>query len=290
MPEVSVIIPFYRGIDWLREAIDSVLSQTFDDYEIIVVNDGSNEDTSDFLKQYGEKIVYIKKENGGPSTARNVGIEAATGRYIAFLDSDDRWLKTKLEIQVEGMKNSGAVWSYCGYRTFGIAQSVYYTMTSSKEPMIQRHNSPFIATPCVMVDRQYLIEHSDIRFNTNLRYGEDSFFWLMINADNPILAIPEILVEVRMRGGNASKRARVQLKARSSVWKCRIENKEQLIDKYDISLLYKWASELCVFEDAVISLFEKKYSPELTEKISKILFVIPWALFKIERKLNRSHD
>ena len=290
MPEVSVIIPFYRGIDWLREAIDSVLSQTFDDYEIIVVNDGSNEDTSDFLRQYSDKIVYIKKENGGPSTARNVGIEAATGRYIAFLDSDDRWLKTKLEIQVERMKNSGAVWSYCGYRTFGIAQSVSYTMTSSKEPIIQQHNSPFIATPCVMVDRQYLSEHSNVRFNTDLRYGEDSFFWLMINADNPILAIPEILVEVRMRGGNASKRARVQLEARSNVWKCRIENKEQLIDTYDISPLYKWASELCIFGDTVISLFDKKYSPELTEKISKILFAIPWALFKIERKLNRSHD
>ena len=290
MPEVSVIIPFYEGIDWLREAIDSVLSQTFDDYEIIVVNDGSNEDTSDFLRQYGEKIVYIKKENGGPSTARNVGIEIATGRYIAFLDSDDRWFKTKLEVQVEGMKNSDAVWSYCGYRTFGIVQSASYTMTSSQEPIIQRYNSPFIATPCVMVDRQYLIEHPDVRFNTNLRYGQDSFFWLMINADNPILAIPEILVEVRIRGGNASKRARVQLKARSNVWKCRIENKEQLIDKYDVNLLYKWASELCVFGDMVISLFDKKYSPELTEKISKILFVIPWALFKIERKLNRSHD
>ena len=90
MPEVSVIIPFYAGVDWLSEAVDSVLLQTFKDYEIIVVNDGSPENMTEFLTQYSNKIKYIKKENGGPSTARNVGIDAAIGKYIAFLDSDDR--------------------------------------------------------------------------------------------------------------------------------------------------------------------------------------------------------
>ena len=68
MPEVSVIIPFYTGVDWLSEAVDSVLLQTFKDYEIIVVNDGSPENMTEFLNQYSNKIKYIKKENGGPST------------------------------------------------------------------------------------------------------------------------------------------------------------------------------------------------------------------------------
>lgn len=125
-----------------------------------------------------------------------------------------------------------------------------------------------------------------MRFNPDLRFGQDSYFWLMINADNPILAIPDVLVEVRIRGGNASRRARVQIQARSNVWKCRKENKEQLIDKYNISILFKLASELCVVGDKVISVFEKKYSPETVEKWSKIFFVIPWALFKIDRKIN----
>lgn len=286
MPEVSVIIPFYTGVDWLSEAVDSVLLQTFKDYEIIVVNDGSPENMTEFLKQYSNKIKYIKKENGGPSTARNVGIDAAIGKYIAFLDSDDRWMPRKLETQLEYMKKNNVIWSYCGYRTFGIGESVEYKMTNSDIPIVHRYNTPYIATPCVIIERQYLIDCPNVRFNPDLRFGQDSYFWLMINADNPILAIPDVLVEVRIRGGNASRRARVQIQARSNVWKCRKENKEQLIDKYNISILFKLASELCVVGDKVISVFEKKYSPETVEKWSKIFFVIPWALFKIDRKIN----
>ncbi|HIW50310.1 MAG TPA: glycosyltransferase [Candidatus Blautia intestinavium] len=286
MPEVSVIIPFYARVDWLKEAVDSVLLQNFKDYEIIVVNDGSPENMTEFLAQYSNKIKYIKKENGGPSTARNAGIEIATGKYIAFLDSDDRWLPKKLKTQLEYMKKNDVIWSYCGYRTFGGGESVEYKMTDSDIPIVHRYNTPYIATPCVMIERQYLVDCPNVRFNPDLRYGQDSYFWLMINADNPILAIPDVLVEVRIRGGNASKRARVQIQARSNVWKCRKDNKKQLIDKYNISILFKLASELCVIGDKVISVFEKKYSPETVEKVSKVLFVVPWALFKIDRKIN----
>lgn len=286
MPEVSVIIPFYAGVDWLKEAVDSVLLQTFKDYEIIVVNDGSPENMTEFLAQYSNKIKYIKKENGGPSTARNTGIETATGKYIAFLDSDDRWLPKKLEIQLEYMKKNDVIWSYCGYRTFGVGESVEYKMTNSDVPIVHRYNTPYIATPCVMIERQYLVDYPNVRFNPDLRFGQDSYFWLMINADNPILAIPDVLVEVRIRGENASKRARVQIQARSNVWKCRKNNKEQLIDKYNISILFKLASELCVVDDKMISVFEKNHSPKIVEKLSKIFFVLPWALFKIDKKIN----
>lgn len=289
MPEVSVIIPFYEGIDWLKEAVDSVLFQTYKEFEIIVVNDGSPEDISEFLSQYSNKIKYIEKENGGPSTARNVGIEAATGKFIAFLDSDDRWLPNKLEIQTNLMKEHNAIWSYCGYRTFGVGKSVEYKMTNSDIPIIHRYSIPNIATPCVMVTRKYLVDYPNVRFNPNLRFGQDSYFWLMINADNSILAIPDVLVEVRIRGGNASKRARVQLQARSNVWKCRKNNKEQFIDKYKISLLYKLASELCVVGDKLISRFDNNFSPEAVEILSKIIFVLPWALYKIDRKIYRDY-
>lgn len=286
MPEVSVIIPFYAGVNWLKEAVDSVLLQTFKDYEIIVVNDGSPENMTEFLTQYSNKIKYIKKENGGPSTARNTGIEIATGKYIAFLDSDDRWLPQKLEIQLKYMRENDAIWSYCGYRTFGVGKSVEYKMTNSNIPIIHRYNTPYIATPCVVIERQYLIDYPNVRFNPDLRFGQDSYFWLMINADNSILAIPDVLVEVRIRGENASKRARVQLQARSNIWKCRKDKKEQLIDKYNISILFKLASELCVVCDKVISVFEKKHSPEIVEKMSKVFFLVPWVLFKIDRKIN----
>ena len=153
---------------------------------------------TEFLTQYSNKIKYIKKENGGPSTARNTGIEIATGKYIAFLDSDDRWLPQKLEIQLKYMRENDAIWSYCGYRTFGVRKSVEYKMTNSNIPIIHRYNTPYIATPCVVIERQYLIDYPNVRFNPDLRFGQDSYFWLMINADNSILAIPDVLVEVRI--------------------------------------------------------------------------------------------
>jgi len=103
MKKVSVIIPFYSNISWLAEAIDSVLDQTFKDFEIIVVNDGSPEDDIVFLEIYQNRIKYFKTENKGPAHARNFGIEVAQAEYLAFLDSDDLWMPTKLAKQIELM-------------------------------------------------------------------------------------------------------------------------------------------------------------------------------------------
>lgn len=283
MPLVSVVIPFYSGVDWLCEAVDSVLNQTMTDYEILVINDGSPEDVTSFLDAYGDKVTYHYKENGGPATARNMGIDVATGKYVAFLDSDDRWLENHLQVQIDAMEQSGAMWSYCGYRTFGVGDSVSYSMTKSDKPEYHGSTCPYIATPCVVVRREVFANHSDCRFNPAMRYGQDAYCWMMINSYYPILALPECLTEVRMRGGNASKRARVQLKARSDMWKCRKANKERLIDGFNISLMHKVASELCVFGDNIVTKAEKKLSPASAERLSKVLFVLPWSITKLNR-------
>ncbi len=283
MPLVSVVIPFYSGVEWLCEAVDSVLHQTMTDYEIVVVNDGSPEDVTDFLSTYGERIVYHYKENGGPATARNTGIDKSTGKYIAFLDSDDRWLENHLQVQIDAMEQHDAKWSYCGYRTFGVGESVNYSMTTNDKPEYHGATCPYIATPCVVVKREVFTEHTDCRFNPAMRYGQDAYCWMMINSYYPILALPDCLTEVRMRGGNASKRARVQLKARSDMWKCRKADKARLIDVFDVSLMHKIASELCVFGDNVVSKAEKKLSPAAAERLSKVLFVLPWSITKLNR-------
>jgi len=101
MPKVSVIIPTYNRTHYVCEAIDSVLSQTFKDLEVIVVDDGSTDDARQVLENYSSRIYYIYQENRGRSEARNKGIKAAKGEYIAFLDDDDIWLPYKLERQVQ---------------------------------------------------------------------------------------------------------------------------------------------------------------------------------------------
>jgi len=103
MPKVSVIIPAYNMAQYTVESVESVLHQTYKDYEIIVVDDGSQDNTKELLQTYVEnqQITYIYKENGGASSARNIGIQICRGEYIAFLDCDDLWLPKKLEISVD---------------------------------------------------------------------------------------------------------------------------------------------------------------------------------------------
>lgn len=106
-PIVSVIIPTYKRTDYLKLTLQSVLNQTFKDFEIIVVDDGTPNDENLFLCQTFEKIKYIKIENsGGPAKPRNVGIREAKGKYIAFVDDDDLWMPNKLEKQVAVLENN----------------------------------------------------------------------------------------------------------------------------------------------------------------------------------------
>jgi glycosyltransferase involved in cell wall biosynthesis len=100
-PCISVVIPTYNRCEFLKEAIDSVRSQNFADFEIIVVDDGSTDKTRGLLSAYGDQIITVYQENKGVSAARNAGISIATGTYIAFLDSDDMWLPEKLSCQVD---------------------------------------------------------------------------------------------------------------------------------------------------------------------------------------------
>lgn len=92
---VSVVIPAYNAGEYLGRAIDSVLAQTQPAAEIIVVDDGSADNTADVAQGYGERIRFIQQENAGASVARNTGIEAAASEWIAFLDADDEWLPQK---------------------------------------------------------------------------------------------------------------------------------------------------------------------------------------------------
>src|SRR5258708_13916994 len=100
---VSVVIPVYNSANNIAEALNSVLNQTFSKYEIIVVNDGSPDTPllKRALEPFRQRIRYIQQENQGPSGARNAGILAARGKYVAFLDSDDRWLPSHLASQIE---------------------------------------------------------------------------------------------------------------------------------------------------------------------------------------------
>lgn len=222
MKKVSVIIPFYNGVDWLCEAVESVLKQTYDNIEIIVVNDGSKEDISDFLQKYGDKIIYEYQKNQGPAAARNRAMEIATGDYFAFLDSDDIWLPEKTEKQIAFMEERNIKWSHTGF--------YYWYPKSGKLKLIDNRTdfgdvslkflvSVRIATPSVVIEADIVRKNIDLRFPVEYRKGQDSKFFHSLSYLFPLGLIHEPLVKVRMRGNNSYALAIVRFSLKAKTYK-----------------------------------------------------------------------
>jgi glycosyltransferase involved in cell wall biosynthesis len=115
---ISVVIPAYNCAAYIGRAIDSVLRQTRLPEEIIVIDDGSSDNTAEVIVAYGDKVKLIRQENAGASVARNAGIKAAKGNWIAFLDGDDEWLPNKLQLQIEHLnRNPDLDWTMSNYFT-----------------------------------------------------------------------------------------------------------------------------------------------------------------------------
>jgi glycosyltransferase involved in cell wall biosynthesis len=214
MPTVSVVIPTYNRALMLKEAIQSVLDQTYSDYEIIVVDDGSTDNTREVVNGFSDKrIIYVFQENRGRSNARNRGISLAQGRYVAFLDADDLFLPTKLEKQVFFMENNpGIVFSHTSYIRVNvkgehIEEVKSGTFSGKVYPEIIRGCS--IATPTVMIDREVL--DKNLRFNETLQVGEDVILWTQLARKSTFIGILEPLSEVRIHGKNAALDPYVQI-------------------------------------------------------------------------------
>ncbi len=118
MPKISIIVPVYNVEQFLRRCLDSILSQTFQDFEVVLVNDGSTDNSGQICREYARKdprIVFIEKENGGLSSARNTGLDAAKGEYVGFVDSDDYIAPDMYKFLYENLVKYGADISICSF-------------------------------------------------------------------------------------------------------------------------------------------------------------------------------
>ena len=205
MPKVSVIIPTYNSAQYIAEAIESVLAQTYKDYEIIVVDDGSIDNTREVLKPFMDKIIYVYKENGGQASARNLGIKMSKGEYIAFLDSDDIWLPQKLELQVELLDSRpevGLVYSD-NYRftddegIIGLGSQRVQGLSGMVFNSLFLKN--FIPTLTVMVRRKCLDDVGLFDESKHIVHSEDYDLWLRIAKKYEIAYIDKPLAKYRYR-------------------------------------------------------------------------------------------
>ncbi|WP_193065269.1 glycosyltransferase family 2 protein [Oceanobacillus oncorhynchi] len=280
-PLVSVIIPFYSGRAWLEEAILSVQHQTYKNLEVLIVNDGSKEDIDGVLDKFRLNIHLIKKENEGPASARNLGIEKATGKYIAFLDSDDLWLPEKLRQQITFMENSDVVWSQHSYRIFwenSAKTKNIYTNAHTGNVLKDCYISFKVQTSCVVVLKDILIENN-IRFPVNKRYGQDLDFYKQIAKDYPLGYIDNINSKFRVRGTNAGFRAKVQLNDKAAVWKEIKQNKFILnILPKPVQSAYKISY---IFSNLIRGLDKYMKNDRDSEFIYKGMYIFPYSIFKL---------
>lgn len=193
MPLVSVIMPCYNSQQYVAEALDSVLQQDYPNLEVIVVDDGSTDNSLQILQQYGNRITIIRQANQGPAAARNTGMQAATGKYIAFNDSDDLWLPGKVIAQVNYLEShpetglcfsSWAVWD----QQQPLSQLLQHLPDEADKTVVAGRTgwlylplleSSVVHTTSAML-RRNLIEHVGL-FNTGYRLGEDHDYWLRIS-------------------------------------------------------------------------------------------------------------
>ena len=210
MPTVSVVIPTYNRAGYILDAIESVLSQTYTDYEIIVIDDGSADRTRDVLQSLiaEDKIRYAYQGNQGVSAARNRGIHWAKGKYIVFLDSDDLWDPAKLEKQAAFLdSNPGVALVHNSFSRVDLAGTLLGYRDTSRfsgwvYPAILLDWSVLIPPSCVMVRASALEEAGD--FDESMDWGEDVDLWRRIAQRYPIGVIPEDLTTMRVHAENAS--------------------------------------------------------------------------------------
>lgn len=285
---VSVIIPFYNGVEWLEEAVQSVLDQTYKNFEILVINDGSPEDVSGFLAKYGDKIRYFYKENGGSATARNLGLKEAKGEYYALLDSDDIWLPEKTELQIAFMDKSGAMWSHTGFY-FWYPETGKLTQPDIKYnygDISKRGGINFkMSTPSVIFNAQMFKEHPEFHFPEHLRRGQDAGLYGMIAPYYPLGLLNRPLMKVRMRGTNTNTQALVKIKYKNQKRDEVIANKDGKYDNYDKFLFF--LLNIYHVNGKIVGWFEKtfKMGHSSLEFVAKVLWVFPFTLERMYSKV-----
>lgn len=210
MPRVSIVMPAYNCAWCVDRAIDSVMTQTFRDFELIVVDDGSTDDTPALLARRGDSLRVIRQANAGMSAARNTGIAAARGDYIAFLDSDDWWRPLKLAQQVALLDSEPDI-GFCSHATElqspdgeVVGEWGCPVLTDGLVARILGGHSAVAGGASSVMVRRALLERTG-GFDARLRGAEDTDQWVRLAAAGRYACLPELQVVVTRNPGSVSR-------------------------------------------------------------------------------------
>ena len=205
---VSVVIPCYNYARFLKQAVDSVLAQDYSTFEVIVMDDGSKDETPEVAEALGDKIKYIRQENQGLSATRNNGIQVCQYDYIAFLDADDEWDKDYLSIMMDKF------FSLSG--DYGLIACLDKKIGADGSPIVDRvHKSKLgeICTEDLILKNRFFPGGAIVKkhvfdvvgnFDTNLKSSEDRDMWIRLSSKYKIWLIGDRLIRIRKHGDNMS--------------------------------------------------------------------------------------
>lgn len=213
--KISVIIPVYNGSNYLREAIESVLSQSYTNLEIIVVDDGSTDDTWQIIASYEPKVKGISKKNGGVASAFNGGIQQSTGKYIAFLSHDDIFYPSKLEKQILYLQQhpefSGCYTNYAEINAEGkVIRHVNVPWYPREKALLTTFKSSYINGSTLIAERRVFDKVG--LFSEDLKFTQDTEMWFRILLHFDLGHVPDILGGYRLHGAQDSKKYHIHHK------------------------------------------------------------------------------
>lgn len=210
---ISIIIPAYNAGDYLGNTVESVLNQTYSDFELLLIDDGSTDHTHEVVQVFqnrDNRIKYYYKPNGGVSSARNLGIEKAKGEYFTFLDSDDTYEPAFLEKMYHRIKQTGKLLCYCGYsqRSGGNILNSFPRKFDFQDPLrfiIEGGEEQWISTDSWLINREFVQQHH-LKFNEELSFGEDFDFFcrLIYESEGAYTFVGEYLTNYNFREGSLS--------------------------------------------------------------------------------------
>jgi glycosyltransferase involved in cell wall biosynthesis len=209
-PTVSIVLPTFNRTEYLRAAVQSVFAQSFPDWELIVADDGSADETRGFLRGLTDPRVRTLwlRHAGNPSVARNAALTEARGAYLAFLDSDDLWMESKLAVQLAAMRaHPERRWSYTAAQRIDpdgqpVADAVPFVAHEGDIFHALLQITAYIALPTVVAERRLVVDAGG--FDEAQRFGEDYDLWLRLAARSPVVAVDQRLARVRLHAANYS--------------------------------------------------------------------------------------